>query len=236
MASVSASSAALDRISALRGPSTADIIFDELYRRIVELALPPGTRISELDVARQIGSSRQPVRDAFYRLSRLGLVEVQPQRATVVSLVSDEAVLQAKFVRTALEAETARLAAERPEEARRALAGLLDQQRAAVAAGDRLRFHDLDDAFHEAICAVAGHDSAWALIRENKAHMDRVRWLSLAVGAPAALDDHVRIFDALCAGDPAAAAAAMRVHLARIVDILARVRGEHPDMFAEERQ
>lgn len=227
--------AALDRISGLRGPSAADLIFDELYRRIVALALPPGARISELDVARQVGSSRQPVRDAFYRLSRLGLVEVQPQRATVVSLIAEDAVLQARFVRTALETETARAAAARPEEARRQLAGLLDRQRAAIAVGDRLGFHDLDDAFHAAICAVAGHDPVWALIRENKAHMDRVRWLSLAVGAPTALEDHVLIFDALCAGDAAAAAAAMRAHLARIVDILARVRQEHPAMFAEER-
>jgi DNA-binding GntR family transcriptional regulator len=228
--------AALDRIVALRGPSTADLVYEELYRRIVEIALPPGTRISEQEIARQIGSSRQPVRDAFYRLSKLGLVEVQPQRATVVSLVSDEAVLQAKFVRTALETETARAAAPIAGEVRDRLAALIAEQEAAVAADDRMRFHALDDEFHQTICAAAGQPFVWTLIRENKAHMDRVRWLSLAVGARTALDDHLRIFDALSAGDGEAAASAMRAHLARIVDILARVRREHPAMFAKDRQ
>ncbi len=222
----------LDRIVAVRGASTADLVYDALYQRIVELALPPGSRISEQDVARQIGSSRQPVREAFFRLAKLGLIEVQPQRATVVSRVSDAAVLQAKFIRTALETETTRAAAALPDEARRQLAGLLEQQEAAAAAQDRIRFHALDDAFHEAICAIAGNGFAWALIRENKAHMDRVRWLSLAVGTRTAIDDHIRIFDALCAGDAAAATSAMRAHLARIVDILDQVRSEHPVMFA----
>ena len=70
-----------------------------------------------------------------------------------------------------------------------------------MAAGDRERFHALDDEFHRRICALAGHEFAWALIRENKAHMDRVRFLSLSFGAQAALDDHVAILD----GDPGAA-------------------------------
>jgi len=227
---------ALRSLDALRGPSTADLVFDELYRRIVELDLPPGARISEQDVARRMGSSRQPVRDAFWRLSKIGLVQMQPQRATVVSLVSDEAVLQARFVRTALEAETARAAALLPEPPLDGLSRLLEDQEAAIVAGDRIRFHQLDDAFHEAIAAASGHAFAWELIRENKAHMDRVRWLSLAFGARAAFDDHVRIFEAVRARDPAAAADAMRAHLARIADILVHVRGEHPAMFAKERQ
>lgn len=216
----------------MRGASTADLVFEALYRRIVELTLPPGARISELDVARQVGSSRQPVREAFSRLSKLGLIEVQPQRPTVVSQISHAAVLQARFIRTAIEIETARDAAALPDEARRRLPGILKEQEAAISAGDRMRFHALDDAFHEAICALSGHAYAWTLVRENKAHMDRVRWLSLDVGARTALDDHRRIVEALCAGAPEAAADAMRAHLGRIVDIFDRVRADHPGMFA----
>jgi DNA-binding GntR family transcriptional regulator len=230
------SAIALRSIDTLRGPSTADLVYGELYRRIVGGDLSPGSRISEQEVARQMGSSRQPVRDAFYRLSKLGLVQVQPQRATVVALVSEGAVLQARFVRTALETETARAAAAGlGDKARAELSRLLDAQEAAMAANDRLRFHELDDAFHEAICAASGHAFAWALIRDNKAHMDRVRWLSLAFGAHAAFEDHVRIYEALRDGDPDRAADAMRTHLGRIVDILAQVRSEHPAMFATER-
>lgn len=223
----------LGQVDGLRGPSTSDLVYEVLYRRIVELALPPGARISEQDVARQVGSSRQPVRDAFFRLSRLGLVQVQPQKATVVTLVSEEAVLRARFIRTALETETVRAATPLGDQPRRELRKLLDQQEAALSDDDRIRFHQLDDDFHEAICAASGHGFAWSMIREIKAHMDRVRWLSLAFGARAAFDDHVSIFEGLCAGDPERAAGAMRVHLGRIADILVQVRRDHPSMFTD---
>lgn len=227
----------LRSIDTLRGPTTADLVFDELYRRIVELDLPPGARLSELEVAGQMSVSRQPVRDAFYRLSRLGLVQIQPQRTTTVSLISEEAVLQARFVRAALESETVRGAARRlPPERLAELEALIVAQTAAVAADDRIRFHALDDDFHRAICEASGHGFAWTLIRENKAHMDRVRWLSLAFGARTALDDHMRILEAMRGGDPERAAAEMVAHLGRIVDILAQIRTEHPAMFVERRR
>lgn len=224
----------LRSIDFLRGPSATNLVYDELYRQIVELALPPGTRLSEQEVARQMGISRQPVRDAFYRLSQLGLIQIQPQRATTVSLISEEVVLQARFVRSALEMETVRAAAQLTENAHiPELEAILKRQKAAVTAGDRIGFHELDDAFHQAICTASGNGFAWSLIRENKAHMDRVRYLSLSFGAQSAFDDHLRILAALKAHDPDRAAKEMRVHLSRIVDILGQIRTTRPEIFAE---
>lgn len=226
------SGVAFRSLAQLRGPSAADLVFEELYRQIVEARLLPGAKLSEQDVARQMQVSRQPVRDAFYRLSKLGLVHIQPQRATTVALVSEKAVLQARFVRTALETETARVAAGNlAPETVRTLEGLLAAQEAAVEAQDRIRFHTLDDEFHQAICAAAGQPFVWSLIRENKAHMDRVRWMSLSFGARLAYDDHVRLFRTLVDGDPEAAATEMRIHLSRIVDTVALFRREQPDFF-----
>lgn len=222
-------------VETLRGPSAADIVFDELYNRIVQLELAPGAKLSELDVARQMGISRQPVRDAFYRLSQLGLIQIQPQRATTVRRISAEAVLQARFIRTALEVETVRAAAlTATAEQIGVIEALVDEQREAIAADARMRFQELDDAFHHAICAASGHEFAWTLIRTNKAHMDRVRYLSLSFGKQSALDDHLRILAALHARDPDRAAAEMRVHLGRIADILAQVREGSPGIFAGE--
>lgn len=93
-----------------RAPTAADRIFEALYQQVVTLELPPGARLSESDVARATGVSRQPVRDAFWRLSQLGFLTIRPQRPTEVSAISERAVLQARFVRTALEIETARVA------------------------------------------------------------------------------------------------------------------------------
>lgn len=222
-------------MEALRGPSITDLVADEIYRRIVELELPPGSRLSEQEVARQMGISRQPVRDAFYRLSQIGLLHIQPQRATTVPRISETAVLQARFVRTALEMETVRAAARAATDDQIAeLEALLAKQRAAVAADDRIGFHALDDAYHHRICGIAGNGFAWNLIRDNKAHMDRVRFLSLSFGAQSALEDHLRILQALRARDPDRAAREMRAHLARIVDILAQIRAEHSAMFSHD--
>jgi DNA-binding GntR family transcriptional regulator len=223
----------LKALETRRAPAVADQVYDAIYDQVVTLELPPGARISEADVSRALGVSRQPVRDAFWRLSHLGFLTIRPQRATTVSPISEAAVLQARFVRTALEVETVRIAAATLGPAdHHQLAALLDAQAAAVAEHDRERFHGLDDEFHRLICELSGNGFAWALIRERKAHMDRVRFLSLAFGADAALADHRLIVAALVARDEAAAIAAMRVHLGRIADIMARVRAEGGVPFA----
>ncbi len=124
--------------SASRAPrrTAADQVFEALYRQVVTLVLPPGARLSEVEVARAAGVSRQPVRDAFWRLSQLGFLTIRPQRSTEVSAISERAVQQARFVRTALEVETVRLAAARfgPVELA-ALEALLDD----AGGGDRRR-------------------------------------------------------------------------------------------------
>lgn len=214
-------------------PSVTDAVFDELHRQILSLELPPGTRMSEADVARIMGVSRQPVRDAFYRLSVLGFLSIRPQRATVVSHISEQAVMQARFIRSAIEAETVRTACAALTDADLdALDALMGQQRAAVEAGEKLVFHRLDDLFHREICERAGLGFAWQLIAENKGHMDRVRMLSLSFASQRALDDHTAILDALRSRDGTVAAEAMRLHLSRIVEQIDRIRAANHSWFA----
>ncbi len=225
----------LSGFDAARLPTAADRVFDVLYEQVVTLVLRPGTRLSEVEVAKAAGVSRQPVRDAFWRLSQLGFLTIRPQRSTEVSAISERAVMQARFVRTALEVETVRIAAAQFGAKEYAvLDDAIAAQAAAVAAGDREGFHALDDEFHRRVCALSGHEFAWALIREKKAHMDRVRFLSLSFGAPQALEDHRAILAAMKSGDAEGAAEAMRLHLGRIEDILARVRVTHGDHFGRE--
>ena len=226
----------LRSIDAIRPTSVTEAVFDELYDRVVTLDLPPGSRLSEAEVARQMGVSRQPVRDAFYRLSQLGFLQIRPQRPTTVTRISEEAVHQARFIRTALEVETTAGAVERLAPANLAeLDSMIDVQRRAVDADDKLQFHALDDEFHRTICRLSGHEYAWALIRDNKAHMDRVRYLSLSFGAESALSDHERILAALHDRDAGLAVEWMRMHLSRIEGIIAQIRSDHDEYFEEPR-
>ncbi|WP_410218863.1 GntR family transcriptional regulator [Paracoccus sp. (in: a-proteobacteria)] len=225
----------LDALPSLEEPrprTVTDQIFEVLYDRVVNLTLTPGAKLSEAEVAAQMGVSRQPVRDAFYRLSQLGFIQIRPQRATTVTPISQDAVMQAYFIRSALEEATMRVAAQRlrPEHWD-ALDVLIDCQEAASKADQRLEFHELDDRFHHDICAHAGVEFVWTLVRDNKGHMDRARYLSLSYGASMAYIEHREILAALRARDTEAAVAAVRHHLSHIRQILDRLRIDQPEVF-----
>jgi DNA-binding GntR family transcriptional regulator len=232
----------MDRIRGQLGPglierpsSVTDQVFEELYHRVVSLEMPPGTKTSETEVATGLGVSRQPVRDAFYRLSKAGFLVIRPQRATTVSKISEAAVRQARFIRTALEVETTRVACERlTEEDMDALVDILEQQDRAVLQGDKMGFHELDDMFHRQICERAGVGYVWRLIQEHKAHMDRVRFLSLFFASQRAYDDHMYLFDAIKNRDTEEAVKRMRLHLSTILEHFPRIRAENAEYFDDE--
>jgi GntR family transcriptional regulator, rspAB operon transcriptional repressor len=210
----------------------ADQIFELLYERVVNLTLPPGARLSEAEVAAQLSVSRQPVRDAFFRLSQLGFIRIRPQRATTVTPLSEEAILQAYFIRSALEEACIRTAVDVLKvEDLDSLGRLIDRQEVAVAADRRSEFHSLDDQFHRDICRKSGLEFVWSLVRENKGHMDRARYLSLSYNAAIALAEHREILSALRARDTEAATAAIRGHLSRIQDIVERLHRDKPEVF-----
>ncbi|MEV8466891.1 GntR family transcriptional regulator [Fluviibacterium sp. DFM31] len=218
-----------------RRPSVADRIFDDMQQRILKLDLPPNTKVSEIEIARQANVSRQPVRDAFYRLSEQGFLNIRPQRATLVTQISARAIREARFVRTALELETARIACETfgPDDIA-ALDLILDQQEEAAAQNDMDLFHELDDALHATICDRGGQGFAWKLIQMQKAHTDRVRYLSLAFAAREVIDDHKAIVDGIRTHDTVACHAALRRHLGRIQGQIAQFRKEHSAYFEPE--
>lgn len=214
-------------------PTVADQVFDVLQQRILTLELPPTTKISEAEVATKMGVSRQPVREAFKRLAKLGFLLIRPQSGTTVSLIAEESVLKARFIRLALELHTCRTACERiTEPGLTALSALIDQQKDAIKVDDRRMFHALDDRFHQEICIQSGVGYVWDVISENKAHMDRVRMLTLDTSSQQyALNEHVAILDAIATRDADAAAQAMTKHLSRILVQIEAIKAENHSWF-----
>src|ERR1700743_552216 len=95
-----------------RTGSIADQVFHTLRSSIVTMRLTPATALSEQEIADRLNVSRQPVREAFIKLSEIGLVRVLPQRGTFVVKISAKAVTDARFVRAAVECAIARRASE----------------------------------------------------------------------------------------------------------------------------
>ncbi|MEM8656988.1 MAG: GntR family transcriptional regulator [Pseudomonadota bacterium] len=214
--------------------TSANVVFDYLRDEITSLRLRPGDKISEAEIAAKFKISRQPVRDAFSRLSNLDLLVVRPQKATLVKKFSRSGLNRERFVRLAVELEVAHLAVQnwRPEDGV-VLRDALDRQRAAVAAQDIDAFHRLDYAFHAQICRVAGAEFAFDVIVEKKEQVDRLCVLSLT-GADAMQDivaDHVQIVDALEAQDEVALVNAVRKHLSRLDATIEDIERTHETFF-----
>src|ERR1700754_3352348 len=131
----------LSRGAASRSSSMAEQVFRTLRSVIVTMRLQPGEALSEQDIAGRLNVSRQPVREAFIKLSEDGLVRVLPQRGTFVMKISAGAVTNARFVREAVESAIAREAAVRVTSADiKAMTALIADQRRAANADDPERF------------------------------------------------------------------------------------------------
>ncbi len=208
----------------------------QIYRlvrdRIVAMRLMPGERISEAEVAKGLLVSRQPVREAFIKLSEDGLVEIRPQRGTFVRRISRQAVMEARFVREAIEADIVRLVAADPSPA--LVASLREQMAEQVAFhdADSRGFTALDERFHQSLAEAIDKPFAWRVVRDIKLQMDRVRHLALMRFPKERLvEQHREIVDAVAAADPERAERAMRRHLREILIDLPRIAEEHPDLF-----
>lgn len=83
--------------------SIQTLVYEELKKNIMSLRLQPGQAMSTQEIATKLNVSRTPVREAFLRLQEEGLVEMIPQRETIVSRIDLKRVDQEKFIRECLE-------------------------------------------------------------------------------------------------------------------------------------
>src|SRR6476469_1174995 len=133
---------------------------DRLLERIIAGTYPPGSRIVETRVARELGTSQAPVREALRDLEALGVVEISPFRGARVRQPSLDELLEAYVVRAELEALAARLALPGLEGADTdGMARLLDEMLRCAAAGDTISEAAADAAFHGYLVDRAGNDT-----------------------------------------------------------------------------
>lgn len=227
----------LNKIDVESGEPIARRVYRVLRQAIVTMQFRPGQALSEQEIADQLGVSRQPVREAFIKLSEAGLLTIRPQRGSFVVKISVKQVLDARFVREAVETAVVRKACETITPA--GIAELRDNLKAQWDIADEpvpVRFLELDEAFHRAIAIGAECDYAWRIVEETKAQMDRVRYLSVPYATPIRrlISQHQAVLEAIIARDPLKAEAAMGLHLREILTSLPELEGKFPDLFTLE--
>ncbi|MPZ82701.1 MAG: FCD domain-containing protein [Actinophytocola sp.] len=219
-----------------RGSTVRAQVYGLIRESIVSVTLLPGQALSENELAGHYGVSRTPVREALIQLTDEGLVDVVPQRGTFVSRISVRGVEEAQFIRETLERASLPSVAGRVTGADAVrLRGLLDEQRQAAADGDLQTWFACDEELHRALLEIAGHPRAWPVVQSAKAHMDRVRRLSLP--GPRVLADliaqHTEIVEHVLCQDIRAADKVLARHLRLIHSHLGRLREANPDYFAD---
>jgi DNA-binding GntR family transcriptional regulator len=211
-------------------------IAPQVYRRlresIIRNRLKPGARISETEIANELAISRQPVREAFIKLAEQGLLSVRPQRRTLVSRIGYHAVLDARFMREAVEADIVAILAHAPDPAlMRELRGQIERQN-ETPLRDAEGYAQLDELFHRTMAEAAGKAGVWRRLEDLKSQMDRVRFLSLDWFPMAKLTrQHETLVDRIERGDAAAADAVIRHHTRELLRDLPQIRDAHPDFF-----
>lgn len=136
----------------------ADQVRDHLLDGILSGRYPPDSRIVETQVARELGTSQAPVREALRSLEGIGVVEYSPFRGARVRRPSRGEILEAYAVRSALETLAASLAVPRmSDEDLAVLVELGEAMERAAAAGDGHGVTQADAAFHARILAMSGN-------------------------------------------------------------------------------
>jgi len=217
--------------------SIAAQVHDVLMERILDMELAPFQELSEARLAAEFGVSRTPVREALARLARRGLVDILPQRGTVVSPLSHDRIARSRFIREALERPLARLAAEKlTPEIEALLTREVALQQTFANLSDDQSFLESDERFHALIAKAAGFESIWDDVREAKFHMDRIRRMSLLSQEHMffIVGEHEEILDRLKAHDVEGADRSIAVHLTSVMHELDVIRDRHPEYFIRE--
>ena len=211
-------------------PNLVDLVQDAILAEIASGKLPPGARIIQEQIAKDLGVSRQPVQQALLVLRNLGVLSEAPGRGLQVAPLDLDHVRNMYDMRAVIEGLAFRKAAER-NAARAARQGpaLIRAGRRAVERGAVADMIEADMAFHDFIYELSGNplvgptmDAHWTntqrvmgevLMRDEK---PRDIW-----------DQHEALLVAVAAGDGKSAERLARQHIGQAADfMIARLQRE----------
>jgi len=202
-----------------------------IKKRIIDSRYVPGERLSEAQLAKELGLGRSPIRTALARLKSDGWIAVSPQSGTYIKSLGDKEIADLVDLRLLLETHATALAAQAIDEddlrkLRRAFTACCPKGVADLDERAFDDFNEFDSLLHLTVYRAAGN----ALIADMLANLlDKVQWLKTSARPSATrirsgYTELRRILDALEARQPKEAAARMREHITNAADFSARTR------------
>ncbi|HYM68123.1 MAG TPA: GntR family transcriptional regulator [bacterium] len=201
-----------------------DLVYESLVEAIASGRVPDGSKLYEDEIARQMGVSKTPVREALRHLAKDGLVEADLHRTPMVRALTRQDIDEIYRVREYLEPLVVRLVTERP-------GGPQFAELLALQEGMEARFSDsnsvdlsgsvqYNQAFHRALVAASGSERLRAIMEPLWAQFLRLSFLShrtyrLPGKQARAISEHRGVLEAIRAGDAPRGEQLMREHIRR---------------------
>jgi DNA-binding GntR family transcriptional regulator len=216
-------------------PSLQERTYQTLRSAIVEGQLAPGVRIYETTLAKRLGVSRNPVREAIRRLQQDGFIEVRPRNGIYVAEYGVDEVRDLYQIRAALEGTAASLAAQRmTDEELAGLDAVLERMERATARHAKHATVRESDSFHQTIHQGARSPRLVAILHQLYGQIAHFRKITLAIPGRAdqASEGHHHLVEVLRRRDADEADRMMRQHVLSAVDAFMELAASPPDSSA----
>lgn len=212
--------------------SVSDAVAERLRAAIRSGTYGPGDRLVERRVARQLGVSHIPVREALTRLEEEGLIERLPRRGARVALLTPRMLEEVSSLRSVLEQLVVRRVQEQwAPEAGAHLQQIVDRMVDAARRGDREAVHDCDQEFHEHLWRLADHRLLLDVVAQLRGRTNHFFRAAAASLGPQELlehaESHQQLLNVIAAGDARAAERAMKLHVATATRRIGEAQRQH---------
>lgn len=203
-----------------RSESVVDRVYEELKNMAVSYAFRPGERLNEGDIARRLGVSRTPLREALNRLNTEGFLSFMPGRGFFCRQLDAQEIFDLYEFRKGLEIASARLAIARAQpEQIDALLAFLDETGPDPGERTAVELVDLDERFHEGLVEMSRNAEMLRVLRNVNARIRFVRWIDMdRLNRSKTQREHRDILLAMKARDEEACVSLLERHIDRRLD------------------
>lgn len=210
----------------------SDQIRETLLTRILKGEYQPGDRLVESQIAKDLGVSQSPVREALRDLVAMHFVEVQPYKGARVRKVEPSEIAEVYPVRAALEELAGQLAAPFLKGNTKDLENIYDAMESAARDEDVNKMASLDSQFHRLIVLAAKNkilEETWdSLSIESRTQVTTVKLMMEHTGLVQVAKYHLPIIEALNEGDPDKSGSEMRAHVSKFAKLFEKERENDP--------
>jgi DNA-binding GntR family transcriptional regulator len=202
-------------------PNLTELAYLHIKRSILEGSFSDGKRLTEDNLAAQLGISKSPVREALNRLESDGLVTIEPRRGAHVRTFTLQEACELYELREVLEVHAVGLARITPEFLNE-LAASIDRIKRDLAERNTIAYVEEDIRFHNLIAAASGNNELRRTLENISQKTALFRSRTYRLVAATSPDCHDKIYEALKEGDRKLAQQAMRDHILFFRDTLLR--------------